>query len=101
MTKAIFQKKIICKHCNGYFKRKKYRNKFTYVCSKADNFQECERVPIDESIILQLLRGRYGELPDEALANKVERIIIEDRLLLEIFLIDQENIKFSRNHIVF
>lgn len=100
-AKSLFHKKLICTHCQGSFKKKKYRNKTTYVCSKADNSGECHRIPIDEEFLLKHLRNRLGDLPPDELVGYIEKVEIEDKLLMEFCMKDQENIKFGRNHIVF
>lgn len=101
--KILFSRKVKCAHCGGNFKSKLERGKRrVYVCSKYDNFGKCERVPIEQDFVLELLERRYGEkLELQERVEKVVRIIVEEKMKFTIELEDDAPIIFSDHYIQF
>jgi hypothetical protein len=106
---TIFHKKIICTQCNGFFKRRKNRSKYTWICSRRENgYTDCKRVQIDEQMLIETINKRYfirqyTEISEQDIKNKVMRIEVEDKLLFKIWLTDfaDDPIVYSRNKIVY
>lgn len=102
-----FKKKIKCLHCNGYFKKKSERGKRkTYVCTNYDSRNgKCnKRVAIPEQQLLDVILKRYEirsvNIDVEEVADRVEEVLIEDKLLFRIKLKDfGDEIIYGKNHI--
>lgn len=100
-SKSLFSGKIVCWHCSKNFKAKKERGgKIRYICSSYDLKGECIRIPVKEEFLIELIEKRMNQkVTRELLEDYVESIIVEnvDPYLLEIKLVGQESILFSRN----
>lgn len=96
--KSLFNKKIICSNCGSSFYKKVERGKVKYVCSLYNKKGECVRNIISEEYLVELIEKRMGQAVDRKLVDEhIERIFIEsvDPYLLEIFIRNQESIKFT------
>lgn len=84
----VFKKKIRCKHCQGFFKRRynaRGKKNPVYICSRVDNYNDCIRVTVSEEFLVGLINRRFQrELSNEEIREVVDKIIVEDRLLMEI-----------------
>jgi len=84
----VFTKKIKCKHCQGFFKRRyntRGKKNPVYICSRVDNYNDCIRVTVREEFIVGLINRRFQrELSEEELRGIVDYIIVEDTFLMEI-----------------
>lgn len=99
-TKSLFNNKIKCFHCDSNFKLKKERGVNKYICTKYDNIGKCIRIPILEDFLVDLIEKRMSEVVSRELIDEhIEKIVIEDIDLLEIFVINQESILLSRTHL--
>ena len=101
--KSLFAKKIICKHCNGFFKRRIERGKVKYCCTNYEAKKGCtKRIPIEEDFLLAVIEKRFQrKLSESEIKELIEKIEIEDKLLFTIWIKDQEPIIYGRNHIVY
>lgn len=104
-TKSLFARKIRCQHCGKNFKSKKERaGKIRYVCSSYDLRGECIRNPVKEEFLIELLEKRLNqEVTRELVDDHVDVIVVEgiSPYLLEIHMINQDSILFSRDGIRF
>lgn len=103
----LFKKKIICQHCNGFFKIKSERGKRkVYLCTNYDSRNgKCDkRIAIPEQQLIDVILKRYSirgiEIDEDSIRGKVEEIIVEDRMLFRIKLNDfEDEIIYGKNHI--
>ena len=101
-NKSLFNRKLICVHCKGYFKKRTQRNKSIYLCSRVDNYGDCKRIPVDEQFLISAIEKRVQrKLTHEEIRDMVDRVEIEDKLLFTIYLNDQEPIVYGRNQIIY
>jgi hypothetical protein len=99
--KSLFAKKLICKHCNGFFKRKIERGKVKYCCTNYNAGKCGRRIIIEESFLIMCLEKRHNrKLSHVEIGDLVSRIVVEDKLLFEIELSDgSESIYYGTNFI--
>ncbi len=92
MSKSIFFKKIVCNHCGGFFKRRRERGKYKWVCTRRENYGDCLRIPIEEEFLIDVIKKRYEirnmEIEDCQIRDKVKQITIEDKMKFTIELYD-------------
>lgn len=99
-TKSLFYKKLICSHCGSGMKKKTERKTNRYVCSSYDNFKTCKRIMVEEDYLIELIHKRFEQEVDrELIETHVESILVEDRMLFEIFIKGQESILMSKTHL--
>lgn len=108
--RSLFFKKIRCKHCSGLFKKKSERGKrIVYVCTNYDlrNGKCNTRVAIPEQTIIDVVNRRYMirkgvTLSDQEVADKLQQMTVEDKLLFRIALSDfEDDIIYGKKHINF
>lgn len=55
---------------------------------------------VDEDYLIELLQKRFNQEVDrELIESHVESIIVEDRMLVEIFIKQQDSILMSKKHL--
>lgn len=99
--RSLFYKKITCKHCKGYFKRKLERGKVKYCCTNY-NVGKCDRrVVMEEEFLINCVEKRYNrKLTQDEVGELVSRIVVENKLLFEIELSDgSESILYGEKFI--
>lgn len=100
--KSLFNKKIRCNLCQGYFKSKKERKIIRYICSRYDNGKGCQRITIEENLLVGLINRRYQrELTEDEIREVVVEIIIKNELHFDIVLNEGVPISFHEYGIVF
>ncbi len=104
----LFTKSIQCSHCHGNFKRRRNRSKYVWICGRRENgYTNCPRVQIDEEFLIRVILNRYEirwgkQISENEIREKVEQIIVEDKLLFTIKLIDFDDpIVYGRESIVY
>lgn len=99
-TKSLFYKKIFCSHCLKGMKKKNERGSIKYICSSYDNFKTCKRIMVEEDYLIELIHKRFDQEVDrELIETHIESILVEDRMLFEIFIKNQESILMSKTHL--
>jgi len=92
----------MCYHCGSNYKLKRERGVNKYICSAYDNKGTCIRITFQEAYLIELIEKRLNKKVDATLINEhVEKIVIEDKFLFEIFIYNQETILFSKGGIRF
>lgn len=99
-----YKSKIHCSKCGKKYKKIVESNKVKFICSGYSNKNGCtERTVISEEFIRGLINRRYQkELSDNELLDVLDYIVIENKLIMEIFFKDgSESIQLKGNFIRF
>lgn len=88
-NKSLFYKLIKCGLCNGNYKKVNYRGKNVYICSRKSNYGTCERIPIPESFLIEVVEMHYQKSISEInVSQLINHILIMDRWNIEITFTD-------------
>lgn len=101
---ALFSRKIICLNCDGRFKGKLERGNRVYLCSNYDNYGNCKREVLHESLLIELLVRRYGknfEVAKDNIQNTVIDIEVEHKWKFKINLKNDKPIIFDDDFVQF
>lgn len=99
-----YKSKIICSKCGKKYKKIIESGKIKFICGGYSNKNGCtDRTVIPEEFIRGLINRRYQkELSDEELVSVLDHIVIQDRLIMEIFFTDgSDSIQLKGNFIRF
>lgn len=100
---VLFSRKIKCAHCGKNFKGKMERKRRVYVCGNYDNHGKCQRNPLEQDMIVNLLKRRFGDdISNEFVKNIVHKIEFTNKDKFKIVLNNSNNpIEFGDNYIHF
>lgn len=99
-----FRSKIICSKCKKRYKKIIESGKVKFICGGYSNNNGCkEREVVSEEFIRGLINRRYSkDLTNEELTEVLDYILIENKLIMEIFFKDgSESIQLKGSFIRF